>query len=207
MNRKYLLGIALVALTASVSLFFVAGAETPKTKPDQPAATCCGPKGCCCPVSAVKPTDDERLLAQLLATLDETKSPDVVFFVVKILEEMGPRARPAIPAVLRSLERVGLCKDAITRPDEMEDKEDVMAGLLDALLNMSRKKKPPATYVSQERRFRLGTRGEGTACVPCVPLPPPAAPVATYGYGYAAPAVCPPAPAPCPAATAQTPQP
>jgi hypothetical protein len=63
-----------------------------------------------------KPDDD--LMGGLVAILDETKSPDTLLVTVKALADLGPRARSAVPAVIRSAERLGVLKDLLHQKDE-----------------------------------------------------------------------------------------
>jgi len=63
-----------------------------------------------------KPEDD--LVGGLVAILDETRSPDTLLVTVKALADLGPRARAAVPAVIRSAERLGVLKDILHQKDE-----------------------------------------------------------------------------------------
>jgi hypothetical protein len=53
------------------------------------------------------------LTKELLAILQETRSPDVFLLTVGCLEQMGTDPAVAIPAILRNAERLGILKDRL----------------------------------------------------------------------------------------------
>jgi hypothetical protein len=63
----------------------------------------------CGPVST--PEQKKDLVAELIAVLDETKSVDTFGMTVGVLEKMGPKAKAAIPSILRNAERLGILKN------------------------------------------------------------------------------------------------
>jgi hypothetical protein len=48
---------------------------------------------------------------ELTAILDETRSVDTFLLTVSALAELGPKAKPAIRAIIRNAERLGVLKD------------------------------------------------------------------------------------------------
>jgi hypothetical protein len=63
-------------------------------------------------VSTLTPAPVHPVVADLAAALGETKSKGVFVAAVLALAEMGPDARPAIPAILRHGERLAVFDDA-----------------------------------------------------------------------------------------------
>jgi hypothetical protein len=53
------------------------------------------------------------LVRELITILNETKSVDTFIVTCGLLEKMGTEARPAIPAMLRNAERLGLLKKSL----------------------------------------------------------------------------------------------
>jgi Flp pilus assembly secretin CpaC len=72
-----------------------------------------GPDGTCrfapgvCPPAAPLPSD-EALVRDLIAVLDETKSPPIFSLTVEVLTSMKSQGRRALPAALRCAERLGI---------------------------------------------------------------------------------------------------
>ncbi|HKB40226.1 MAG TPA: hypothetical protein VKD72_27600, partial [Gemmataceae bacterium] len=73
-----------------------AATEPVPPTPDRPPCPRC---------TSGRPDDD--LVGALVAILEETRSPDTLLVTVKALADLGPRARTAVPAVIRSAERLG----------------------------------------------------------------------------------------------------
>jgi hypothetical protein len=92
-----------------------------------PRCTGCAP---CCPattaVSAPAKTHgavhaaNEKLVHELVAILKTTKSSDTFLVTVKALEDIGPRARAAVPTMILNAERMGLLKDITQQADDEE---------------------------------------------------------------------------------------
>jgi hypothetical protein len=55
----------------------------------------------------------DGLVGELIAILNETKSVDTFAVTCGLLEKMGAEARPAVPAMLRNAERLGLLKKGL----------------------------------------------------------------------------------------------
>ena len=51
-------------------------------------------------------------VGELVAVLNETKSVDAFLITVELLQKMGADARPAVPAVIRNAERLGILRKA-----------------------------------------------------------------------------------------------
>ncbi len=129
------------------------------------------------------------LLSELIAILNETKSVDTFSVTLAALAEMGPRAEPAIPAIIRNAERLGLLKDhllakeqnseAVKRFEEIAPAlertikailhNEVSSNSGDPLLSL-----PPAGKKKQKRKTDplLDTNRREPAAVPCVPCVP-----------------------------------
>jgi hypothetical protein len=63
----------------------------------------------CRPARAAR-LGDEGLVEGLVAILEQTDSPDTLLVTVKALADLGPRARGAVPAIIRGADRLGLLK-------------------------------------------------------------------------------------------------
>jgi len=110
-----------------------------------------------------KPDDD--LVGGLVAILEETKSPDTLLVTVKALADLGPRARTAVPAVIRSAERLGVLKDILHQKDEQGAVGPVIVDLIDQIIK-GRDARVPTCCSSPPRTT-------GYAPVPLSPPPPP----------------------------------
>jgi hypothetical protein len=101
---------------------------------------------------------------ELIAILNETQSVDTLCVTVKVLESMGRTARPAVPAIIRNAERLGLFK-GLTRSNGQSRKAKLGDEIVEAILkiNEGEQKSPACCHVAP--------------C--CVPLsaPPPCLPV------------------------------
>jgi hypothetical protein len=64
---------------------------------------------------------NEKLVRDLTAILKKTKSTDTFLVTVKALADMGPRAKPAVPAIILNAERLGLLKDIMQQVDDDSD--------------------------------------------------------------------------------------
>lgn len=56
-------------------------------------------------------SDNDKLVEGLVAIINETDSTDTLLVTVKALADLGPRARLAVPAIIRGADRLGLLKD------------------------------------------------------------------------------------------------
>jgi hypothetical protein len=63
---------------------------------------------------------NEKLIRELTAILQKTKSKDTFLVTVKALADMGPRSRAAVPAIILNAERLGLLKDILQQADDEE---------------------------------------------------------------------------------------
>jgi hypothetical protein len=63
------------------------------------------------------------LVQDLIQIIHETKSVDTFFVTTKLLEEMGGKARVAVPAIIRNAERLELFKDAFLQAEKDGDKQ------------------------------------------------------------------------------------
>lgn len=98
----------------------------------------------------------EKLVQELVSILNETKSPDTFAVTASCLGMMGHDARPAVPAIIRNAERLGLLKGISEfLCDEEEEskpsKQQKMAeGIMDCLDQILSKQpsgpKPPQSY-------------------------------------------------------------
>ncbi len=64
------------------------------------------------PAATLVPTPVNPVVVDLVAALSETKSKGAFVAAVLALAELGPESRPAIPAILRHGERLGVFDDA-----------------------------------------------------------------------------------------------
>jgi hypothetical protein len=110
-----LLGAFAVIVTASVAVCgggakekagnAGAVAHQPAVPIDQPQAAKAGQR-----------LSKRALVGELTAALDETRSVDTFLLAVSALAELGAEARPAVRAVLRNGERLGVLKDHAVQP-------------------------------------------------------------------------------------------
>jgi hypothetical protein len=70
---------------------------------------------------------NQQLVRDLVGILKKTKSPDAFLVTVKALGDIGPRAKPAVPAIILNAERLGLIKDILQQAD---DEEQLGSGVL-----------------------------------------------------------------------------
>jgi hypothetical protein len=61
---------------------------------------------------------NEQLVRELTCILKKTKSQDTFLVTVKALADIGPRAKPAVPAIILHAERLGLLKDFLQQADD-----------------------------------------------------------------------------------------
>jgi hypothetical protein len=90
---------------------------------------------------------------ELIAILNETQSAETLFVTVKVLEGMGSAAKPAVPAVIRNAERLGLFK-GLTRAEGHVRKEKLVEEVVAALLHINE-----------------GKRNNGACCYSACPCP------------------------------------
>jgi hypothetical protein len=75
-------------------------------------AACCG-TGACGKSKAAACASADPLVKELVSMMEETNSPEMFVVTVMVLGKVGPEARPAVPAILRKAERLGLFKGLI----------------------------------------------------------------------------------------------
>jgi hypothetical protein len=85
----------------------------------------------------VGPNDD--LLRELLAILNETRSPDAFLVTLSILQELKPEPREAVPVIIRNAERLRLFKR--TDPDKGTEQQRM---ILECIGDLLRKESEPA---------------------------------------------------------------
>src|SRR5262249_4092688 len=63
-------------------------------------------------------------VSEPIAILNQKHSVDTVSMTLGVVEDMGPRAEPAIPAIMRNAERLGFLKDhMLGKGNESEEKK------------------------------------------------------------------------------------
>jgi hypothetical protein len=63
------------------------------------------------------------LVQELIQIINETRSIDTFFVTTKLLEDMGAKSRPAVPAIIRNAERLELFKDTVLQTEKDGDKQ------------------------------------------------------------------------------------
>jgi hypothetical protein len=122
---------SLLVLTLGIALLtgYAAWGQPKPTSPPAACPTTCGSVGCPTPVCmpAAPPRccmpsspDNAKLVEELLAILQETRSADTFIVTVKALSDLGPDAKTAVPAIIRGGDRLGLFKDIETQAKEEE---------------------------------------------------------------------------------------
>jgi hypothetical protein len=81
----------------------------------------------------------QGLVRELVAILNETKSIDTFLVTLRLLEDMGKQAEPAIPAIIRNAERLELFKDHFTRRDGNGELLDDILGSLERIRSKEEK--------------------------------------------------------------------
>jgi hypothetical protein len=106
---------------------------------------------------------NEKLVHELIAILKKTKSQDTFLVTVRALEDIGPRSRAAVPAIILNAERLGLLKDIL---QQAEDEEKDGPGIIIA---------EAIEHIVAPRRDREAARPGATINYPPAPpvLPPP----------------------------------
>jgi hypothetical protein len=81
------------------------------------------------------------VVAELVAVMGQTKSKDVYTAAVLALGQMGTEARPALPAILKNAERLGVLEGAFCPMGSKTDQGDVV---LEAIAAIGRGQAAPA---------------------------------------------------------------
>jgi hypothetical protein len=123
---------------------------------------------------------NEKLVRDLTAILKKTKSTDTFLVTVKALADMGPRAKPAVPAIILNAERLGLLQDILQQVDDDSDDDCPGDFIVEAI----------AQIVAGKEARQAQRQGAPTAYPEILPPPRMMRPVIT------APAAAAPAPAP-----------
>jgi hypothetical protein len=131
----------------------------------------------------------KQVVQELTAILNETDSAETFLVTTMVLEQLGPAARPAVPAIVRNAERLGLFKHLfrdegrVTKAQAAESVKhgqavDVVLKAVETILQGKQRwgPAPPSAYGPADP-----LRG-GSYSAPCVP-----------------PSACPPGPPPPPA--------
>jgi hypothetical protein len=183
-----LLGLA--AALVPVLTVFAAGPSSPKRpKPPPVSIPGCGSKCGVTPFAstlvppALAPGGDP-VVQDLMAILNETSSPDTFMVTTMVLGKMGFAARPALPAIVRNGERLGLFRGLAdpNKANGMEVAEAVMESI-DLIL---------AVYGAATAPVKPTCYGYATTPLggtpPCIVAPQPAAVGTSVGVGAAPPA-------------------
>ncbi|MCI0456229.1 MAG: hypothetical protein L0Z62_04515 [Gemmataceae bacterium] len=100
----------------------------------------------------------DPFLSELLAILNETRSPDAFLVTISILQEMKPEARLVVPAIIRNAERLKLF--AHTKPEEATEEQRTIADCIAALM-----KKEPAAIDQDGGALTGGAIGAATGAL------------------------------------------
>jgi hypothetical protein len=76
------------------------------------------------------------IVGDLVAVLNETKSVDAFLVAVELLQKMGAEARPAVPAVIRNAERLGILKKSALSSGK-GNRQEIVRQLLENLERMA----------------------------------------------------------------------
>jgi hypothetical protein len=155
---------------------------------------CCGKgeccKGqCCCGqtcknkncAAAAAHAADEKMVQELITILNDTDSQEMVVCTASVLGKMGKGARPALPALLRSMERLGIVKDG-ERKAEKQAMLQQIGNAIDGILEKSGVVPMPsgsAYYYPTPAYNTLGSTPPLPAPVPTAPPAPIAPPSVT----------------------------
>jgi hypothetical protein len=115
------------------------------------------------------------LLGELIVILNETKSVDTFAVTCHLLAKMGAEAQPAVPAILRNAERLGLLKKRL-----LSGKKDQRPGVTDSLAEMLEQIVVPQgdPRASQDQRHAEAEPAQAPPCPGAWPFttPPPPPP-------------------------------
>jgi hypothetical protein len=139
--------VVVVGVVVACAVVAVGGGAVWKSQAqEQPAASswCRAGEPALASVAAVPMNNDQALVKELIKLLDETKSLDTFAVTASALCKMGPKARMAFPAIIRSAERLKLLDKHLGSQKETRKKkmlEEFGEGL--ALLLPELKNDPP----------------------------------------------------------------
>ncbi|MBY0522578.1 MAG: hypothetical protein K2R98_04245 [Gemmataceae bacterium] len=91
--------------------------------PNPPKVSRCSPPASATYVVTRDPSGNAALVQELIGVLNETKSREVLIMTFAALAAMGPDAKPAIPAILRSAERCDLLRGVMEAGKDSEQRE------------------------------------------------------------------------------------
>jgi hypothetical protein len=188
MKRMILLGGLLV--TAAASLLWLARGTAPAqttspppcgTEEGKPSAPVCEPPARAVPVSRPRSSRPVHpAVADLIAFLGQTRSKDAFTAAVVALAEMGPRARPAIPAILTNGERLGVFTGAFSPDGQGRNAQGAVAVEALALIAQGRAAgpddytpPPPDSRYPVSYRYGFGLPMPTEEMRRPEPLPPP----------------------------------
>jgi hypothetical protein len=139
---------------------------------------------------AIGSSPPPSIVSDLVAVLGQTRSKDVFAATVLALGQMGAAARPALPAILKNAERLGVLEGAFAPGGSKSDQGDVV---LDAVQAIALGQVGPgpsvpvpaaycATYLSRavrgpERLENIRGYAGGWGRSPAQGVPPPPPPV------------------------------
>jgi hypothetical protein len=107
----------------------------PADPPMRPVAS--QPTECRRPAQAAQ-SDNDKLVDGLVAILNETESSDTLLVTIKALADLGPRARLAVPAIIRAADRLGMLKGLAQQKGEDSEGMAVIEALEQILKGGSR---------------------------------------------------------------------
>jgi hypothetical protein len=114
-----------------------------------------------------------EVVAELVAVMGQTRSKDVYTAAVLALGQMGAEARPALPAILKHAERLGVLEGAFCPAGSKSDQGDV---ILEAVMAIARGQAAPAGSYPPAPRSPVAPAcysayGRGPAATGVLPAP------------------------------------
>jgi hypothetical protein len=147
-----------------------------------------------CPACSAKETSKtqtvkatkEKLVQELIAILNETKSPDTFIVTASALGMMGHDARPAVPSIIRNADRLGLLKGISELAGEESEEakptrqQRIAEGIMDCLDQILSKQPSNGGKTANPPAVPLVCPPSGIILPECLPFPvcPPPAPKA-----------------------------
>lgn len=143
------------------------------------APVCCSPAMPC--AAAPETAGDDKVIDELTAILKETKSPETFVVTTCVLGRMGPKAKRALPAIIRNAERLELLEDAL-KDQAAANPSTLTQKLLEAIemivdKHAASRNKLPAGYGAPPSTWNAPVVAP-TPCAPASTAPIPAAPPA-----------------------------
>jgi hypothetical protein len=175
MKNQVVLMLATVAVVVSGPAAWGQKVRTDQVCPSLPASEVIRPEPVPAPIPSRSHNSvraaNEQLVSELILILQETKSPDTFLVTVNALACVGPRAKAAVPAIIRHAERLGLLKDILS---QVEDDDSVGTGVVIS---------EAIAQIIRPMREGPGGGSQGPVAFP-FPVPPPLPPmVPSRGVG------------------------